>query len=142
MDAVPARVEDALEEVPVPRVEALVSLSFARRAVVPVPLKEGRTLRSAAALARRAVEPVAREVVPAVREEARLVFASVAEEALVEPSGTTLVRGRPGPLVAVEEEAVALPLVARVTDEVPAALVDADLEVAVFFTDFSSLFEF
>lgn len=143
LDAVPARVEEALEEVPLPLAEALVSLSFARRAVVPVPLTEGRTLRSAAAAASLEVAPVAREDVEPTRVEARLVFASALAEALVEPSGTTLVRGRPGPLVAVEEEAVALPLVARETDEVPAAaLVDADLEAAVFFTDFSSLFEF
>ena len=100
-------------------------------------------MRSAAAFARRAVEPVAREDVVPARVEERLVFASALAEALVELSGTTLVRGRPGPLVAVEEEAVELPLVARETDEVPdAALVDADLEAAVFFTDFSSLFEF
>lgn len=134
LDAVPARVEEALEEVPLP---------LARRAVVPVPLVLGRTLRSAAAAASLEVAPVAREDVEPTRVEARLVFASALAEALVEPSGTTLVRGRPGPLVAVEEEAVALPLVARETDEVPAAaLVDADLEAAVFLTDFSSLFEF
>ena len=142
LDAVPARVEEALDEVPLPLAEALVSLSFARRAVVPVPLVLGRTLRSAAAAASLEVAPVAREDVVPARVEARLVFASALAEALVEPSGTTLVRGRPGPLVAVEE-AVALPLVARETDEVPAAaLVDADLEAAVFLTDFSSLFEF
>ena len=80
-DAVPARVEEALDEVPLPLAEALVSLSFARRAVVPVPLTEGRTLRSAAALARRAVEPAAREDVVPARVEARLVFASALAEA-------------------------------------------------------------
>lgn len=110
---------------------------------MPVPLTEGRTLRSAAAFARRAVEPVAREDVVPAREVERVVFASDAEEALEElaaPSGTTLVRGRPGPLAGVAEDAV-LPLAAREAD-VDAALVDAALEEAVFFTDFSSLFEF
>ena len=49
---------------------------------MPVPLTEGRTLRSAAAFARRAVEPVAREDVVPAREVERVVFASDAEEAL------------------------------------------------------------
>lgn len=141
LDAVPARVEEALEEVPIPLAEALVSLSFARRAVVPVPLVLGRTLRSAAAAASLEVAPVAREDVVPARVEARLVFASALAEALVVPSGTTLVRGRPGPLVAVEEEAVELPLTARVADA-DVALVEPARVAAVFFTDFSSLFEF
>ena len=139
LDAVPARVEEALEEVPLPLAEALVSLSFARRAVVPVPLVLGRTLRSAAAAASLEVAPVAREDVEPTRAEARLVFASALEEAPVEPSGTTLVRGLPGPLVAVE--AVELPLAARVADA-DVALVEPARVAAVFFTDFSSLFEF
>jgi hypothetical protein len=139
-DAVPARVEEALDEVPLPLAEALVSLSFARRAVVPVPLVLGRTLRSAAAAASLEVAPVAREDVEPTRAEARLVFASALEEAPVEPSGTTLVRGLPGPLVAVEE-AVELPLAARVADA-DVALVEPARVAAVFFTDFSSLFEF
>ncbi len=140
LDAVPARVEEALVEVPVPLAEALVSLSFARRAVVPVPLVLGRTLRSAAAAASLEVAPVAREDTVPARAVERDVFASALAEAFVELSGTTLVRGRPGPLVAVEEAAV-LPLAARVADA-DVALVEPARVAAVFLTDFSSLFEF
>jgi len=139
-DELPKREEVDLVEEDAVLADGLLVPSLAKRAVVPVPLVDGRTFRSAAAFASLAVEPVARDDDALVRLEA-LGLLAAEEVALVEPSGTTLVLGLPGPLVAEEEAVVELPLVARVADD-PVDLVDADLEVAVFFTDFSSLFEF